>query len=55
MAEREATMRTLEAQQQALLQGLGAEDMSAEVICGLGKAPHHEEQDKAGKLLDSAI
>jgi hypothetical protein len=55
VAERESTMRTLEAQQQALLKGFGAEDISAEIICGVGKAPARTSAASAGKLLDSAI
>jgi hypothetical protein len=55
VAERESTMRTLESQQQALLQGFGADDIAAEIICGVGKAPARTSAASAGKLLDSAI
>jgi hypothetical protein len=55
VAERESSMRTLESQRQALLQGFGAQDISAEVICGVGKAPVRTSAAAAGKLLDSAV
>jgi hypothetical protein len=55
VAERESSMRTLESQQQALLQGFGADDIAAEIICGVGKAPPRTSAASAGKLLDSAI
>lgn len=55
IAERESSMRTLESQQQALLQGFSAEDISAEVICGVGKAPPRNSTADAGRRLDSAV
>lgn len=52
-AERENSMKLLEAHQPMLHQTFRAEDMSAEVICCVGVPAHHVTE--TGKLLDSAI
>ena len=52
-AEREASMKLLEAHQPLLHQTFRLENLSAEVICCLGVPSHHAPGN--GKLLDSAI
>lgn len=52
-AEREATMKTLEAQQQQLQQTFTAENVTAEVICCLGvPVPRHA---ASGSLVECAV
>ena len=52
-AERESSMKLLEAQQPLLHQTFRDEDLAAEVICCLGVPTHHT--PGTGKLMDSAV